>query len=78
MNENKSSYFLCVRNRGYAASLRLRTVFQSLGDAEAEAHGMLRIVDELGEDYLFPAAFFVPIEIPESATHAFAGAPFVF
>lgn len=41
---------------------------------EAEAHGMLQIVDELGEDYLFPAAFFVPIEIPEAATHAFAGA----
>lgn len=74
MNENKSSYFLCVRNRGYAASLRLRTVYQSIGDAEAEAHGMLRIVDELGEDYLFPAAFFVPIEIPESATQVFAGA----
>lgn len=35
---------------------------------------MLQIVDELGEDYLFPAAFFVPIEIPEAATHAFAGA----
>jgi hypothetical protein len=35
---------------------------------------MLRIVDELGEDYLFPAAFFVPIEVPESAAYAFAGA----
>jgi hypothetical protein len=41
---------------------------------EAEAHGMLRIVDEFGEDYLFPAGFFVPIEVPEAAEHAFAGA----
>jgi len=35
---------------------------------------MLRIVDELGEDYLFPAGLFVPIQVPEAAEQAFAGA----
>ena len=73
-SESKPSFYLCVRNRGYAASLRLRTVYPSISDPEAEAHGMLRVVDELGEDYLFPASFFVPIEVPESAAYAFAGA----
>ena len=41
---------------------------------DAESHGMLRIVDESGEDYLFPASFFVPIEVPDAAARVFAGA----
>jgi hypothetical protein len=73
MNETKR-FFLCIKNRGYAASLQVRTVYQALSDPEAETHGMLRIVDEFGEDYLFPSGLFVPIEIPEAAEHAFAGA----
>jgi len=74
MNESKQSYFLCVKNKGYAASLQVRTVYRGISDSQAEAHGMLRIVDESGEDYLFPASFFVPIEVPAEAAHAFAGA----
>jgi hypothetical protein len=74
MNESKRCFFLCIKNRGYTASLQVRTVYQAISDPEAEAHGMLRIVDEFGEDYLFPAGLFVPIEIPERAEHAFAGA----
>lgn len=74
MNGNNSSFFLCTKNRGYAASLQIRTVYRAISDPEAEAHGMLRIVDEFGEDYLFPAGFFVPIEVPKAAEHAFAGA----
>ncbi len=67
-------FVLCIKNRGYAASLQVRSVYQAMSDPEAESHGMLRIVDESGEDYLFPAGLFVPIEIPEAAAHAFAGA----
>ncbi len=74
MNETKRSFFLCIRNRGYAASLQVRTVYSAVEDPEAESHGMLRIVDEFGEDYLFPARFFVPIEVPKAAEQAFAGA----
>lgn len=74
MNEPDHSFFLCINNRGYAASLQVRTVYRAISDPEAEAHGMLRIVDEFGEDYLFPAGFFVRIEIPEAAAQAFAGA----
>ena len=74
MSKNSRAFFLCIKNRGYAASLRVRTVYRALSDPEAEAHGMLRIIDELGEDYLFPATFFVPIEVPKAAELAFAGA----
>ncbi len=75
MNETKRSYVLCIKNRGYAASLQVRTVYQAFSDPEAEARGMLRIVDEFGEDYLFPAGLFVPIEIPgggRARLHGFA------
>lgn len=74
MSESHGSFYLCIKNRGYAASLQLRTVYQALGDFEAEKHGMLRIVDDSGEDYLFPAGYFVPIEVPAAASILFAGA----
>jgi hypothetical protein len=73
MSEIGSQYYICVKNKGYSASLQLRTVYPGISDPEAESHGMLRIVDESGEDYLFPASFFVPIEVPEAAIHALGG-----
>jgi hypothetical protein len=74
MSDTRRGYFLCVRNEGYAASLQPRTVYAALCDPDAESHGMLRIVDESGEDYLFPASLFVPIDVPEVAAKVFAGA----
>jgi hypothetical protein len=67
-------FALCVDNRGYAASLERRKVYRGMIDAEAEQHGMFRIVDESGEDYLFPAKLFVPIAVPSAAKKAFSGA----
>jgi hypothetical protein len=74
MSETGRQFFLCIRNDGYAASLQPRTVYAALSDPDAESHGMLRIVDESGEDYLFPANLFVPIDVPEAAARVFAGA----
>jgi hypothetical protein len=74
MSESRQRYFLCVSDGGYSASLQPRTVYVAVSDPEGESHGMLRIVDESGEDYLFPASLFVPIEVPESAARAFVGA----
>ncbi|MCI0404223.1 MAG: hypothetical protein L0212_12010 [Acidobacteria bacterium] len=65
---------LCISNEGYAASLEARRVYRALSDPEAESHGMLRVLDESGEDYLFPAAFFVPIQVPEEAEKVFSSA----
>jgi hypothetical protein len=74
MGQTTQRYYLCTRNEGYAASLQVRTVYAGITDRNAESHGMLRIVDESGEDYLFPASLFVPIEVPEAAAEVFAGA----
>ena len=49
---------VCVENDGYAASLEKRKIYVAMRDAVAEKHHMLRIVDESGEDYLYPKAFF--------------------
>lgn len=72
--ETKTSYVVCVANAGYPASLELRKIYQRIPDARAEADDLVRIIDESGEDYLYPARFFVPIEIPETVEKTFAAA----
>lgn len=57
-------FAICIKNDGYEASLEVRKVYDMLSDAKAEARGLLRVIDESGEDYLFPQDFFVPIELP--------------
>jgi len=69
---NTQHYVLCVSNEKYPASLEARKIYQCVPDPQAEAHGQIRVIDESGEDYLYPQEFFLPIEIPEEATRAFA------
>jgi hypothetical protein len=66
----KSEFVVCVKNRGYRVSLELRKIYQALPDAEAEAHGLVRVVDESGEDYLYPTSFFIPIQVPAPVERA--------
>lgn len=68
------TFVLCINNRGYAASLEQRKVYRTLTDPGAEQHGMVRVIDESGEDYLFPAKLFVPIAVPRAAAKVFSGA----
>ena len=72
MAKRKGRYVLCVNNGSYKASLEPRKVYPVVADAAAEAKALLRVIDESGEDYLFPARLFVPIEIPEEAEPVFA------
>ena len=62
--------FVCVDNDGYAASLEKRKIYVALRDVVADKHDMLRIVDESGEDYLYPKAFFRPIALPQAVKRA--------
>jgi hypothetical protein len=55
---------VCVENTGYPASLELHKIYRILPDAVAARDGDLRIVDESGEDYLYPAALFAALELP--------------
>ena len=66
-----TAYALCIKNRGYPTALEIRKVYQLLPDPEAEDRGLLRVIDESGEDYLYPSAFFVSISVPRQALHAF-------
>jgi hypothetical protein len=61
---------VCVRNEGYPASLERRKIYVALRDTAAERDGLLRIVDESGEDYLYPKAFFRTITLPLSVRKA--------
>lgn len=68
----RGRFVLCVDNKTYEASLERRKVYRVVRDDKAEGHGLLRVVDESGEDYLYPASLFVPIEVPRGAAPAFA------
>jgi hypothetical protein len=61
---------VCVENDGFPASLEKRKIYVAMPDAAAEKHNMLRIVDESGEDYLYPRAFFRSIALPQAVKRA--------
>ena len=61
---------VCVDNDGYAVSLEKRKIYIALRDAGADRHGMLRIVDESGEDYLYPRDLFRSIALPLAVRRA--------
>jgi len=66
----KTRFAICVNNDEHPASLELHKVYRVLPDKEAEQDGGLRIVDESGEDYLYPAEYFVLVELPEKTAQA--------
>ena len=66
----EARFGLCIRNTGYPASLELRKVYRLLSDEQAAKHRQVRVVDESGEDYLYPEGYFVPIKLPQSAERA--------
>jgi hypothetical protein len=61
---------LCLNNEGYEASLETRKVYVALPDEAAAKHGLVRVVDESGEDYLYPIKFFAAVELPPSLRRA--------
>ena|SRR5438552_6301718 len=63
-------YVVCVKNKGYRVSLELGKVYRSLRDREAEQHLMRRIVDDSGEDYLYPCDWFIELRLPPAAKRA--------
>jgi hypothetical protein len=60
----KKHYMICVNNRGYEASLEIRKIYEIIIDKAAEKHRQLRVIDESGEDYLFPDDYFAPVRLP--------------
>jgi hypothetical protein len=59
-----TKFAVCINNKGFEASLEVGKLYEVVADAEAESDGMIRVIDEDGEDYLFEAKIFYPLVIP--------------
>ncbi len=71
---SKQQFLLCVKNEAYPASLEVRKVYRVLPDPAASEKGFVRVVDESGEDYLYPADNFVAVDLPQAALDALLAA----
>jgi hypothetical protein len=67
-----SGFVVCVDNGEYPASLELHKIYRTIVDEDAATDGDLRVVDESGEDYLYPASYFLPIRLPRKTEKALA------
>lgn len=68
----ETQFVVCIKNQDYTASLEIRKIYQVVTDINAEKHQMIRVIDESGEDYLYPSNYFVEIEIPKAVEEAFS------
>jgi hypothetical protein len=67
-------YVICLDNDDYPVKLEIRKVYEVVDDPVAEAASVIRVIDETGEDYLYEAWRFAPVELPQVALDAFATA----
>jgi len=70
MAKQSKQLVVCVNNKGYPASLEKRKIYLALRDAAADKHGLIRVVDESGDDYLYPKTFFRSIALPQAIKKA--------
>jgi hypothetical protein len=66
----ETSFAVCIQNAEYTASLERRKIYQLLPDPEAAKHQLVRVIDESGDDYLYPANYFVQIDLPTAIKNA--------
>ena len=69
-----NSLVVCIENDGYRASLEKRKFYVAIPDSKAERNGLLRIIDESGEDYLYPKNFFRAVALPAAVKKALLAA----
>lgn len=67
-------HVVCLSNSGYPASLERRKIYVALVDPAADRAGMVRVIDESGDDYLYPKAFFAKLEVSPSLARAIGSA----
>ena len=71
MIDLNTSFVLCVENQGFEVALEKRKIYLRLAEEPVGEERLTRVIDDSGEDYLFPSALFVPIILPKAATAAF-------
>jgi hypothetical protein len=69
--EIESRFVVCIDNKAYPASLEFGKIYRVIADEKSDSHQMLRVIDESGEDYLYPERFFIGITLPQVAKEAF-------
>ena len=70
MRSTAKQFVVCLDNEGYEVSLERRKIYRILPDVDAAKHRLVRVIDESGEDYLYPQRFFAPIELPQAIRRA--------
>lgn len=69
MKKHGKQFVVCIKSDPNA-DLEVRKIYQVLPDEKAAEDNYIRVVDESGEDYLYPAAYFFPVEVPQAAVEA--------
>lgn len=70
MAKSSRRLVICLDNSGYEVSLERRKIYVAIPDAKSEKHGQVRVVDESGEDYLYPEENFINANLPQSVRRA--------
>lgn len=70
MRSTAKQFVVCLENEGYEVSLERRKIYRVLRDADAAKHRQIRVIDESGDDYLYPQRYFAPIELPQAVRRA--------
>jgi hypothetical protein len=69
-NMPRHKLVLCIRNEGFEVSLERNKIYQLVADRVAAVRGQMRVLDESGDDYLYPATYFAPIQLPRALRRA--------
>lgn len=69
-NMNSYRLVICVKNDDYPASLEKRKIYEAIPDPDATKYNQIRIIDESGEDYLYPEEYFIPVTLPRNVEEA--------
>lgn len=72
--EHANHFVICICNDGYEVSLEKRKLYEVIPDFDAVKHHQIRIIDESGEDYLYPENYFIRVALPQSVECALAEA----
>lgn len=65
-DSHRQSFVVCIENDGYEASLERKKIYEVLTDTDAAKHKRVRVIDESGEDYLYPISMFTKLTLPAS------------
>jgi len=60
-----TEFVVCINNADYPVALELHKIYRAIPDEEAKLDGDMQVIDESGEDYLYPASYFAPIQVPQ-------------